>query len=163
LLTCNLGTRIFTPVLGSARPEVWKGVLSWRRATSAHNLLPRGRLWPWVRRVLVAFVSLIVLLLLVGLLYQFVATQIAYRNYPAPGEMVSVSGHEMHLYCTGKAGGPTVVMDSGLGGGVLDWQTVQPKVAKFARVCSYDRSGIGWSESGPSASADRTVVDGYPP
>jgi hypothetical protein len=84
--------------------------------------------WIWVRRVLLALVGLIVVLLLLGLLYQFLATRIAYRNYPAPGEMVSVSGHDMHLYCTGKAGGgPTVVMDSGLGGGVLDWQTVQPK------------------------------------
>jgi hypothetical protein len=26
-------------VLGSARPEVWKGVLSWRRGTSAHDPL----------------------------------------------------------------------------------------------------------------------------
>jgi pimeloyl-ACP methyl ester carboxylesterase len=73
--------------------------------------------------------------------------------------MVSVSGHNMHLYCTGKAGGgPTVVMDSGLGGGVLDWQTVQQKVAKFARVCSYDRSGIGWSESGPSPRTSPQIV-----
>jgi hypothetical protein len=116
----------------------------------------RDRLWLWVRRVLVAFVGLIVLLLLVGFVYQFLATRLAYRNYPAPGEMVSVSGHDMHIYCTGKAGGgPTVVMDAGLGGGVLDWQTVQPKVASFSRVCSYDRSGIGWSESGPKPRTSR--------
>ena len=56
------------------------------------SALARGGLWLWVRRVLVAFVGLILLLLLVGLLYQFVATRLAYRNYPAPGEMVSVSG-----------------------------------------------------------------------
>jgi pimeloyl-ACP methyl ester carboxylesterase len=119
----------------------------------------RGRLWLWVGRVLVALVGLIVLLLLLGLLYQFVATRIAYRNYPAPGQMVSVSGHDMQIYCTGKAsGGPTVVMDSGLGGGLLDWQTVQPKVAEFARVCSYDRSGIGWSESGPTPRTSQRIV-----
>ena len=119
----------------------------------------RGRLWLWVRRVLVAFVGLILLLLLLGLLYQFVATRIAYRNYPAPGEMVSVSGHDMHIYCTGKASGSsTVVMDSALGGGLLDWQTVQPKVAPFARVCSYDRSGIGWSESGPNPRTSQRIV-----
>jgi pimeloyl-ACP methyl ester carboxylesterase len=92
-------------------------------------------------------------------IYQFVATRIAYRNYPAPGEMVSVSGHDMQIYCTGKAGGgPTVVMDAGLGGGLLDWQTVQPKVATFARVCSYDRSGIGWSESGPNPRTSQRIV-----
>jgi hypothetical protein len=115
-----------------------------------------GRVWLWVRRILLALVGLIVLLLLLGLLYQFLATRLAYRNYPAPGEMVSVSGHDMHIYCTGKAGGgPTVVMDAGLGGGVLDWQTVQPKVASFSRVCSYDRSGIDWSESGPKPRTSR--------
>ena len=26
---------------------------------------------------------------------------------------------------------------------------VQPEIAKFARVCSYDRAGYGWSDSGP--------------
>src|SRR5215218_3659065 len=73
--------------------------------------------------------------------------------------MVSVSGHDMQIYCTGKAGGgPTVVMDAGLGGGLLDWQTVQPKVATFARVCSYDRSGIGWSESGPTPRTSQRIV-----
>jgi pimeloyl-ACP methyl ester carboxylesterase len=118
-----------------------------------------GRLWLWVGRILVALVGLIVLLLLLGLLYQFVATRIAYRNYPAPGEMFSVSGHDMQFYCTGKArGGPTVVMDAGLGGGLLDWQTVQPKVATFARVCSYDRSGIGWSDSGPTPRTSQRIV-----
>jgi pimeloyl-ACP methyl ester carboxylesterase len=50
------------------------------------------------------------------------------------------------------------VMDAGLGGGVLDWQTVQPKVASFARVCSYDRSGVGWSESGPKPRTSARIV-----
>jgi pimeloyl-ACP methyl ester carboxylesterase len=129
------------------------------REERPRSALARGRLWLWVRRVLVALVGLILLLLLVGLLYQFLTTRIAYRNYPAPGEMFSVSGHDMQMYCTGKAsGGPTVVMDSGLGGGLLDWQTVQPKVATFARVCSYDRSGIGWSESGRRPRTSQRIV-----
>jgi len=129
------------------------------RDESPQSASARGRLWLWVRRVLVAFVGLILLLLLVGLVYQFVATRIAYRNYPAPGQMVLVSGHDMQIYCTGKAsGGPTIVMDSGLGGGLLDWQTVQPKVTEFARVCSYDRSGIGWSESGPGPRTSQRIV-----
>jgi pimeloyl-ACP methyl ester carboxylesterase len=118
-----------------------------------------GRVWLWVRRILVVLFGLILLVLLVGLVYQFIATRLAYRNYPAPGEMVSVSGHDMHIYCTGKSrGAPTVVMDSGLGGGLLDWQTVQPKVATFARVCSYDRSGIGWSESGQKPRTSQRIV-----
>jgi pimeloyl-ACP methyl ester carboxylesterase len=72
------------------------------------------------------------------------------RKYPARGEMVDVGGYSLHLYCTGEGGAPTVVMDSGLGGTVLDWQLVQPEVAEFARVCTYDRGGIGWSERVPN-------------
>jgi hypothetical protein len=65
----------------------------------------RGRPWLWIRRVLLALVGLILVVLLAGLVYQFVATRLAYREYPAPGEMVAVSGHGMQLYCTGKARG----------------------------------------------------------
>jgi pimeloyl-ACP methyl ester carboxylesterase len=31
----------------------------------------------------------------------------------------------------------------------VEWSLVQPGVAKFARVCSYDRAGDGWSDMGP--------------
>jgi len=65
----------------------------------------RGRLWLWIRRALVALVGLVVVVLLAGVVYQFVATRLAYREYPAPGEMVAVSGHDMQLYCAGKARG----------------------------------------------------------
>jgi pimeloyl-ACP methyl ester carboxylesterase len=32
-----------------------------------------------------------------------------------------------------------------------EWVRVQPEIAKFTLVCSYDRVGFGWSESGPPA------------
>jgi pimeloyl-ACP methyl ester carboxylesterase len=64
--------------------------------------------------------------------------------------MVDVGGSSMHLHCTGEEGRtPTVVMDSGAGGIGMDWGPVQPGVAKFARVCTYDRAGLGWSDPGP--------------
>ena len=31
----------------------------------------------------------------------------------------------------------------------MEWSLVQPKLVAFARVCSYDRAGDGWSELGP--------------
>src|SRR5215208_5574693 len=129
------------------------------RADQPRPASARGRLWVRTGRVLVVVGGLLIVVLLAGLVYQFVATRLAYRKYPASGEMVTVSGHDMQLYCTGRArGGPTVVMDAGLGGGLLDWQTVQPKVAEFARVCSYDRSGIRWSESGPTPRTSPQIV-----
>ena len=119
-----------------------------------------SRLWKWTKRVLVGVVGLVVVVLLAGVLYQFVATKIdAYRWYPPSSEMVDVGGDSMHLYCTGEEGrAPTVVMDIGSGGIGMDWQRVQPGVAKFARVCTYDRAGTGWSDQGPQPRTSQQIV-----
>jgi pimeloyl-ACP methyl ester carboxylesterase len=68
--------------------------------------------------------------------------------YPPPGQMVSVDGHKLMLYCVGS-GSPTVVLEAGLGIGWEGWQTVIPPLAALTRVCVYDRAGYGWSEPGP--------------
>ena len=66
--------------------------------------------------------------------------------YPPLGKLVDVGGYRVHLYCTG-AGSPTVVV---VGGGFsFDWGLVQPDVAKFTKVCTYDVSGTAWSDPGP--------------
>jgi pimeloyl-ACP methyl ester carboxylesterase len=70
------------------------------------------------------------------------------ERFAAPGSLVSIGRHRLHLNCSGE-GSPTVVFDSGLGGSSLDWIRVQPEVAGFTRACSYDRAGYGWSEPGP--------------
>jgi pimeloyl-ACP methyl ester carboxylesterase len=54
----------------------------------------------------------------------------------------------MHIDCTGQ-GTPTVILDSGLGDSYISWHKVQPQIAQFARVCSYDRAGLGYSDSSP--------------
>ena len=66
----------------------------------------------------------------------------------APGELVSIGGHKMHLNCTG-AGSPTVVVEAGVGDISTDWVFVQERVSKFTRICTYDRAGYAWSEPGP--------------
>ena len=70
------------------------------------------------------------------------------RN-PPPGEMYTVDGYKMHMYCTGN-GSPTIVLDAGLGDDAVIWSGVQPALAKTTRVCAYDRAGFGWSETGPT-------------
>src|ERR1041385_3554644 len=67
---------------------------------------------------------------------------------PAPGKLVDLGGYKLHLNCTGN-GSPTVVLSAGAGDFSTDWALVQPKVAAFTRVCSYDRSGAAWSDLGP--------------
>src|ERR1051325_8574897 len=65
-----------------------------------------------------------------------------------PGKLVAIGGYRLHLNCIGK-GRPTVVLSPGGGDFSFDWYLVQKDVSRFARVCSYDRSGQAWSDPGP--------------
>lgn len=49
-------------------------------------------------------------------------------------------------------------MDYGLGGLSLVWILVQPEVAKFTRVCSYDRAGYAWSANSPKTRTSQQMV-----
>jgi len=70
---------------------------------------------------------------------------------------VDVGGRRLHFTCSGASaeGRPTIVLEAGFGNSSSTWDRVQPEVAKFARVCSYDRAGLGKSDPAP---AQRTVV-----
>lgn len=98
--------------------------------------------------------ALLVIVLGVG---TWVAGALARSNlkerYPAPGRLVDVGGYKMHLNCTGQ-GSPTVILAAGLDDFSIMWSLVQPEISKTLRVCSYDRAGLGWSESSP---APRTI------
>lgn len=50
-------------------------------------------------------------------------------------------------------------MDAGLGGWSLDWSIVQPEIAQFTRVCSYDWAGLGWSAPGSMPGDAQHAVD----
>jgi pimeloyl-ACP methyl ester carboxylesterase len=63
--------------------------------------------------------------------------------------MVDVGGYWLYLYCTG-VGSPTVILEAGLEGDHITWKEVQPEVAQFTRVCSYDRAGLARSDYGPT-------------
>jgi pimeloyl-ACP methyl ester carboxylesterase len=60
-------------------------------------------------------------------------------------ESVQINGHTLFLDCRGTASGPTVILLAGGGGTTDTWNKVQPAVSTFARVCSYDRAGLGKS------------------
>ena len=70
---------------------------------------------------------------------------------PPPGQLIDLGGWRLHLNCSGKATAsqPTVITEAGAGDFSVDWSLVQPAVARFGEVCSYDRAGSGWSDLGP--------------
>ena len=83
-----------------------------------------------------------------GSLLSVTAWQKGTQEYPPIGKLVMVGGRRLHINCAGK-GGPTVVVENGTGDFSFDWSLVQPEVAKFTRICTYDRAGYAWSDPGP--------------
>jgi pimeloyl-ACP methyl ester carboxylesterase len=76
----------------------------------------------------------------------------------AYGEYIDVGGRNLFLFCTG-AGRVTVILEAGLRAGHESWEFVQPGVASFARVCSYDRAGVGASDAAPTPRTSQDVVN----
>ncbi len=64
----------------------------------------------------------------------------------APGRMVN----GLHVWASGE-GNPVVVLEAGIAASSVSWALVQPRVAEFTRVLSYDRAGFGWSAAGNGA------------
>ncbi|HEY0701761.1 MAG TPA: alpha/beta hydrolase [Candidatus Acidoferrales bacterium] len=93
-----------------------------------------------------------------GAAFNAAASQYFFSRHPAPGKLYEVGGYQMHLNCTGQ-GSPTVVLDAGLGNDSLIWDNVQPELSKITEVCSYDRSGFGWSETRPGPRDARRLND----
>ena len=108
--------------------------------------------------LLATFFTILLALLLAGVAYQAIGSARDARRFPPPGRLVGIGSHRLHLHVTGE-GSPTVVLDSGLPATVLSWSRVQPEVSRFARVASYDRAGLGWSELGPMPRTSRRIVE----
>ncbi len=98
----------------------------------------------WLGRIVVSILGLA----LAGAIFESMAEAADAKAYPPPGQLVDVGGHHLHINCIGT-GGPTVVIEAGLGDWSTGWDFVQRGVAKATRVCTYDRAGWGWSEAGP--------------
>jgi pimeloyl-ACP methyl ester carboxylesterase len=117
------------------------------------------RVLHWIKRGLQVLVIVLLTLAIAGAIYQTVATEIDQRKLgPAPGEMVSVGNHKLHINCIGQ-GSPTVITESGASGTSIEWSAwVQPLVAKATRVCAYECAGLGWSEGGPESRDARQIA-----
>lgn len=118
-----------------------------------NQLVKQKRGLGWIK-----ILALLVLVLVVGALGAGAyARSNLMKRYPAPGRLVDVGGYKMHLYCTGQ-GSPTVILAAGLDDYSMVWSLVQPEVARTVRVCSYDRSGLGWSETSPDPRTSENMV-----
>jgi pimeloyl-ACP methyl ester carboxylesterase len=83
-----------------------------------------------------------------GAVYQAISNASDARRFPQRGRLVQAGDIKLNIECTGEAL-PTVILESAGAVTSRGWAKVQPEVAKFARVISYDRAGYGWSEASP--------------
>jgi len=117
----------------------------------------------WLRRIVLVLLVIALLLAAAGFLYENIAEARDRRFNPMPGQRVNVGRNDrsslsMHIYCTGE-GSPAVILDSGLGDSYISWRKVQPQIASFTRVCSYDRAGIGYSSPSPGPRTSQTIAE----
>ena len=68
------------------------------------------------------------------------------RNFNPESTRVDVGGHKLNIRCSGE-GSPAVILGSGLASDNHDWGPVEERVSEFTQICSYDRAGLGESES----------------
>jgi pimeloyl-ACP methyl ester carboxylesterase len=67
------------------------------------------------------------------------------------GAVINIGGRGMFLRCSPeRPGAPTVILEAGLAADHTAWAQVQQPAAQLARVCSYDRAGLGQSDPGPA-------------
>ncbi len=117
-----------------------------RTTPTARRRSPRESV---VAKIALGIVGVVAATAASGAAYEWISSTGDAKRYPAVGQLIDVGGHRMYIDCRGE-GSPTVVMDAGLGGSSLDWNLVQPDVAKVTRVCTFDRAGMGRSEAAVS-------------
>jgi pimeloyl-ACP methyl ester carboxylesterase len=109
---------------------------------------------------LIWVLALFALALLSGWIYQRRGAARDSQKFPPPGRMVDVDGIRLHAHFSGvKTSGPLVVFEAGIAATSLSWALVQDQIGEFARVLSYDRAGLGWSDPCPAPRAVARLAD----
>src|ERR1700739_1480792 len=111
-----------------------------------HIVGPTSATRSWFHRVATFILIVVVAMALAGVLYETISEARDQRSNPMPGKLVDVAGKKMHIDCMGE-GTPAVILDSGLGDTYVSWVKVQTRIATSTRVCSFDRAGLGYSDS----------------
>jgi pimeloyl-ACP methyl ester carboxylesterase len=108
--------------------------------------------------ILALVAAFLIASIIIGLLYQRSGTSADRRLYPTPGRLVDVSGRRMHLIEAG-VGSPVVILESGIAASCLNWTNIHAEVSTFARVCSYDRAWLGWSDPSPAPRVVSNLIE----
>jgi len=98
-----------------------------------------------LKRLIGILGTLLIVTILGGRVYQMRSEAADMAQFPAPGKLVDIDGHLMHIHCRGE-GSPTVIMEQGLQGVSTAWDDITKETSSLTTVCAYDRVGLGYSE-----------------
>lgn len=118
----------------------------------------KRRVLRWLLYLVTAGVCFLLALACAGAIYEAMASRRDRTTFHPPGRLIDVGGYRLHLDCTGQ-GSPTVILEAGGGNPWLSWYKVQPQIAQFAQVCSYDRAGLGWSDPSPKPPSTKVIAE----
>lgn len=91
--------------------------------------------------------------------YEWIEARQDAHRFPAPDQLVDIGdGRSIHVRVRGQ-GGPTVVIETGLGSRSYSWHGIQDELAERATVVTYERAGYGWSTPGAWPLTVDKVVD----
>ena len=75
-------------------------------------------------------------------------------------ENVTVGKRQVATRCAGRTSDPSVLLVSGYDTELSQsWDEVQPSIGAFARVCAYDRLGVGNSDEAPKRQSFADMAD----
>jgi len=117
---------------------------------------------PTFRRIarfgLAIVAALIVILAVVGFTYEQLGRNREAHHSFRIGRAVDIGGRTLNIDCSGE-GSPAVILLPTRFGGYGGYIKVRPEVAKFTRVCWYDRAGEGWSDPPPAPRTSTSITN----
>ena len=104
------------------------------------------------RKIVTSSILLTMILGLIGL-------HVMHCQHKTPGTFIQMDEYLAHVKEAGSSKkAPSVILEAGLSCFSIAWDLVQPKIAPFAYVYSYDRAGLGWSDQSPSKRTAANIV-----
>lgn len=112
----------------------------------------------WAKRIGLGLITFIVLLLIVGFVFERISRNDAEKINP-DGSFAEVGDHRLHYFKKGKQG-PTVVFETAFDpAGHLQWYNIQQELPTSYTSLSYDRAGILWSDRGHNPKLGEQIAE----
>ncbi len=101
--------------------------------------------------------SIEIIALMATTIYHHIASYLDRQDTPPPGQLVTSTDRETRHFQILGTGDITIIVDASLGG--VEGYLLIDELAKLTRVCIYDRSGYGWSNTSARPRTSQQIVN----